>query len=381
MEEGGVDMIEIGRMKRLKTRQEVTELTLQNCDFVDNGAAYGGALYVGTGRVTVSYCNIIGNTARRCGGAVYMVQGFADLQLEYVVVKKNHDRCGEPLTNFPANEPKCSIPMLGQQAFGPIIGLPRDEHAISTPNSIVPRAPRGHPGSANYAAPDSEGHVDARGFMAVGDPVTDAYAAAFALARGVGSGGASGGGGRRSGSSASSRRKEANGQQLGFGLAEQLAHPLVFPGLGSELVRLLRASPLSLLFPSWAFLLLGFLFTLVQSPLAFFAAAFYFAAKDLQKDKKGILMHVFKSGKGAGKRGGGGGDDDEWTSAFSGGNRARGKKQHGRKQAQAASWGAGVDAAISSSEDGGGDDDTDAGIDNAEASSSARRRNRRGKGK
>lgn len=49
------------------------ELHVHNCDFMDNGAQYGGAVYIGSGTVTLSQSSLVGNIARRCGGALYMV--------------------------------------------------------------------------------------------------------------------------------------------------------------------------------------------------------------------------------------------------------------------------------------------------------------------
>ena len=57
---GGLDQLSISRIKRLRAPEEKTALNAHNCDFKDNGAMYGGAIYVGTGLGNLTGCSFVG---------------------------------------------------------------------------------------------------------------------------------------------------------------------------------------------------------------------------------------------------------------------------------------------------------------------------------
>ena len=68
-------------------------ITLENCDFRRNAAIFGGALYMGSGRATLTSSSFINNVAGRCGGALYAVEGKAKLSANISVFHRNKDRC------------------------------------------------------------------------------------------------------------------------------------------------------------------------------------------------------------------------------------------------------------------------------------------------
>jgi hypothetical protein len=145
---------------------------------MDNGAVYGGAIYIGTGVVNLTRSHFVGNMARRCGGALYYIPGFTDIIMDHTIIRHNQDRCGDVLSQIPGpSAPRAFIPILDgangpQTSRQPTVRDRTRSHGLEELKALG-------------AGPPTPGSTDARGVMGMGDPITDRFAEQLRYNRGL----------------------------------------------------------------------------------------------------------------------------------------------------------------------------------------------------